>query len=141
MITITTLVRVAGIFMLLLVPLNVFDVPRRFHWKQELANVSLLNRQIFQVHAAFICLVLALFGLLATLMTHPLLQPTPLARAVVGGLAVFWLLRLLAQLFVYDPRIWRGNRFYTVMHYVFLSLWIFLSGTFGVALLRTLGRA
>src|SRR5271156_1034482 len=99
------IVRIAGIFMLLLVPLNVFDVPRRFHWKQELAALSLLNRQIFQVHAAFICIVLALFGLLATLMTHPLLECTPLAGAVVGGLAAFWFLRLLTQLFIYDPKI------------------------------------
>jgi hypothetical protein len=135
-----TIVRLAGVFMLLLVPINVIDVPRRFHWKQEMAGLSLLNRQIFQVHAAFICLVLGLFGLLATLVTQPLLEPTPLARAVVGGLALFWILRLLTQLFVYSPQIWRGHRFYTVMHYVFLCLWIFLSTTFSLALLRTFGR-
>jgi hypothetical protein len=135
-----TLIRIAGVFMLLLVPMNVFDVPRRFHWKQEMAALSLLNRQIFQVHAAFICLILALFGLLATLLTHPLLEPTPLGRAVVGGLALFWLLRLLTQLFIYDPEIWRGNRFYTAMHYVFLSLWLFLAGTFATAFVHTCVR-
>jgi hypothetical protein len=123
--------------MLLLVAVNALDVPRRFRWKQEMSTLSLVNRQIFQVHAAFICLVLTMFAALALLLTRPLLEPTALARAVLAGLAGFWFLRLLAQWFVYDARIWRGHRFYTVMHVVFTLLWIYLSGVFAYALAAT----
>lgn len=126
--------RIVGVAMLLLVVINVFDVPRRFRWKEELASLSLLNRQIFQVHATFICVILLMFAGLTLLMPRELLQPTPLARAVVGGMGVFWLLRLLAQWFVYDWRIWRGNRLYTVMHFAFTGLWFYFTVTFMCAL-------
>jgi hypothetical protein len=133
--------RIVGILMLLLVAMNIFDVPRRFDWKREMAGLSLLNRQIFQVHAAFICIVLLLFAALTLLLPLELLEPTPLARAVLGGLALFWFLRLLTQWFVYDRRIWRGNLFYTVMHFVFTGVWIYFTVTFALALTSNFGRS
>src|SRR5688500_5618087 len=129
--------RVVGVAMLLLVVMNIVDVPRRFRWKEEMASLSLLNRQIFQVHAAFICIVLMLFAALTLALPRELLQPTPLARAVVGGVGTFWFLRLLTQCFVYDRRIWRGSRFYTVMHIFFTALWIYFTATFACALAAT----
>ena len=130
--------RLAGVAMLLLVAVNVY-VPRRFRWREELASLSLLNRQIFQVHAAFICVILALFAALTIGMTHALLEPTPLARAILAGLAIFWFLRLLAQWFVYDRRLWRGRRFETAVHFVFTGLWAYFTVTFAGALLSTYG--
>ena len=47
----------------MLVVVNLF-VPRRFHWREEMARLSLLNRQIFQAHSIFIVLTLALFSAL-----------------------------------------------------------------------------
>ena len=46
-----------------LVVVNLF-VPARFRWREELARLSLMNRQIFQVHTIFIVLTLALFSAL-----------------------------------------------------------------------------
>ena len=37
--------------MAVLVVVNLF-VPARFHWREELARLSLLNRQIFQAHTS-----------------------------------------------------------------------------------------
>jgi hypothetical protein len=91
--------RIAGVAMLLLVVLNL-GLPRTLKWRQELAPLTLLNRQIFQVHASFICVILLMFAGLALLLTHALLEPTALARAVLGSVAAFWLLRLLTQWFV-----------------------------------------
>jgi hypothetical protein len=125
--------RIVGVAMLLLVVMNIFDVPRRFRWKQEMATLSLLNRQVFQVHAAFICIILTMFAALTLLLPHELLAATKLSRAVVAGMAVFWFLRLLTQWFIYDWRIWRGNRFYTTMHFFFTGLWIYFTLTFTCA--------
>jgi hypothetical protein len=50
------------------------------------------------------------------------------------GLVVFWLCRLLAQFFVYDRAIWKGDRFRTVMHYAFSALWIYFVAVYGIAL-------
>ena len=114
MLTIIAL-RLAGLFLLGLFVLNFF-VPRRFNWAEELPRLSLINRRIFQVHAVFIAFILLFSGLLLVGLPHELLAPTPLARAVLGGLAAFWGLRLWMQWFMYDRELWRGKRFETAMH-------------------------
>jgi len=49
-------------------------------------------------------------------------------------MTVFWLCRLLAQFFAYDTRIWKGDRFRTLMHAAFSALWIYATATYGIAL-------
>jgi hypothetical protein len=124
--------RIVGVLMLALILLNLY-LPRRFRWKEELATVSLLTRQIFHVHAAFICVILAMFAALALLYPRDLLEPTRLSRGLLAMLAVFWLLRLLTQWFVYDRRLWRGRRFETGVHVVFTGVWAYFAGTFAWA--------
>ncbi len=118
--------RIAGALQILLALLHL-AFPRRFQWKEELARLSPLNRQIFMVHTFFICVVLVLFGALSLLAPETLLEPTRLARLVLGGIATFWGLRLLCQWFVYDASLWRGQRFNTVMHVLFTLLWLYLT--------------
>ncbi len=132
--------RVVGVAMAGLVVLNLF-VPGRFGWREDLSRVSLLNRQIFEVHAIFLVLTLALFSALLLTSAEALLEPTRLARAILIGLTIFWGLRLAAQWFYYSPAIWRGHRFNTVMHVLFSGLWIYVTGVFGTALWFVTARA
>jgi hypothetical protein len=130
------LLRIAGVLLLGLFILNFF-VPRRFHWREEMARLSLINRRIFQVHAVFIAMILLMMGLLLVLIPGALLQPQALARAVLAGLTVFWTARLLLQLFFYHAVLWRGKPFETAMHIAFSGLWIFFIATFSLALWTT----
>ena len=125
--------RLAGALQIALAALHVV-FPKRFNWKEELGRISLLNRQMFVVHTVFICVVLVLFGSLSLLAPHALLDPTPLSRLVLGGIAAFWGLRLVVQLFVYDVRLWRGDRFNTVVHVAFCMLWAYLVAVYAGAL-------
>lgn len=124
--------RIAGALQMLLAVLHL-GFPRRFRWREELAQLSLLNRQIFHVHTFFVCFVLMLFGALSAFAADSLLEPTRLARCVLGGIAAFWAVRLWCQLFVYDASLWRGKRFETAMHVLFSLLWIYLAAVYGVA--------
>jgi hypothetical protein len=130
--------RIVGVLMALLVVVNLF-VPGRFHWREEMARLSLLNRQIFQVHNIFIVLILALFSALLLTCSEALLEPTRLSRAVLIGLTIFWALRMLMQWAFYSPDIWRGNRFHTAMHWVFSVGWIYITGVFAASLWANLG--
>ncbi len=125
--------RVAGVLLAGLVVVNLF-VPSRFRWREELARVSLLNRQIFQVHSVFIVLVLALFSALLLTCADVLVEPSRLTRAIFVGLTIFWALRMAMQWWFYSPDIWRGSRFFTAMHVVFSALWIYMTGVFGAGL-------
>ena len=123
--------RIAGAIQIALVLLH-FVFPQRFHWREELARLSLLNRQIFHVHTIFICLVMVLLGALSLCAPEALLEPTRLSRLVLTGIAVFWAARLVCQWFVYDVSLWRGQTFNTVMHGVFTVIWIYLTGVYAL---------
>jgi hypothetical protein len=125
--------RIVGVLMALLVVVNLF-VPGRFNWREELARLSLLNRQIVVAHMVFIVLVVALTSALLLTSAEALLEPSRLSRAVLFGLTVFWGLRMLMQWFFYSPRVWRGNRFHTVMHVLFSLAWIYVTAVCGLAL-------
>jgi hypothetical protein len=123
----------AGTALILLALLHA-GFPRRFHWKEEAARLSALNRQIFFVHTFFIAVTLVLFGALSFVIAATLTEPTAVSRTVLAGFVVFWSLRLLTQLFVYDKDLWRGDRFNTTVHVVFAAFWTYLVSIYGTAL-------
>ena len=109
--------------------------PRYFDWRNELRSLSLVNRQMMMVHTFFIALTVFLMGLLCLFCADDLLH-TPLGRNLSLGLGVFWGIRLLIQLFGYSTELWKGKRFETAVHILFIVLWtylsvIFLTGAFG----------
>lgn len=103
--------------------------PRYFKWGQELKHMSLINRQMMQTHTFFIALVVALFGVLCITQARDMVG-TPLGRNIALGLAMFWGLRLVFQLFVYSPKLWRGKVFETLVHIVFTVFWIYMTVIF-----------
>jgi hypothetical protein len=127
------LVRLSGAFLLILASLNLL-LPMHLEWKNDLAKLSLINRQIFLVHAFFIVLILVMMSVLSLFFAPALLDPSPLSRLALGGLTLFWLTRLVIQWFVYDASLWRGNRFNTFMHISFTLLWCFFTAVYGSSL-------
>ena len=127
--------QIVGVLLMVLGLSHVF-FNRFFGWERELAPVSLLTRKIFFVHTFFIGLGVVMAGLGSLIYAALLLEPSVLSRAILAGMVTFWLCRLLAQWFAYDTAIWRGDRFRTAMHVVFSALWIYVTATYGTALVR-----
>ena len=103
--------------------------PRYFRWKEQLHALSLINRQMVQVHTAFIALGIFLMGSLCLTSAHELLND-PLGHRICIGLGVFWAMRLVVQLFVYSTDLWRGKAFETTVHILFTLLWTYATATF-----------
>lgn len=120
--------QIVGI-LLMLVGLSHLFFNRFFGWDQELVAVSLWTRRVFFVHNFFIGLVVVLGGAASFFCANALLRPGTLSRAVLAGMATFWLCRLLAQFVAYDRAIWRGDRFRTFMHVAFSLLWCYVTAT------------
>jgi hypothetical protein len=126
--------QIVGILLMLLGLSHIF-FNRFFRWEQELVAVSLLTRQVFFVHNFFIGLTVMLGGAASFFCANALLRPDTLSRAVLSGMATFWLCRLLAQFVGYDSAIWRGDRFRTFMHIACSLLWCYVTATYGIAFL------
>jgi len=81
-----------------------FSVPRIFDWRKELAPLNPFLKHLFWVYGAFIVLVIVGFGAISVTQAEALAAGSPLARTVSLFIAVFWLARLVVQLFLFDIR-------------------------------------
>ena len=103
--------------------------PKYFNWKEDLASLSLINRQMMKVHTFFLALIVFMMGVLCVSSPKLLLQ-TELGNIVALGLSIFWGIRLIFQLFVYSPKLWKGKVFETFVHIVFIFFWLYMTIVF-----------
>jgi len=120
--------RVIGILLILLALIHII-FPQYFNWKDDLKPLSLINRQMMHVHTFFIALTVLLMGILCLTSSEELIY-THLGKRISFGLGVFWFIRLLFQFFVYSSMHWKGKKFETVVHILFIFLWLYLSFIF-----------
>ncbi len=103
-----------------------------FNWKQELNQISLINKQMMEVHTFFIALIVLGIGLLNIFYSHELITNS-LGKPISFGLFIFWLIRLIFQFFVYSSKLWRGKKFETVVHILFSFFWIYCTWVYFMA--------
>ena len=116
-------------YLLILLALVHIIFPKYFNWEEELNHLSLINKQVMQVHTFFIALTVLLMGILCVTSATEIIT-TSLGKKISFGLGIFWTCRLLIQLFGYPSKLWKGKFFETIVHILFLILWSFLSLTF-----------
>ncbi len=100
--------------------------PLYFNWKEELSKLSLMNKQMMQIHTFYIALTVFLIGILSVFFKDELIN-TNFGNKICFGLFVFWFLRLIFQLFVYSTELWKGKLFETVIHFLFTCFWAYMS--------------
>lgn len=122
-------IEIIGVLLIVLASVHVI-FPKYFRWKEELGNLSLINRQIMYVHTFFIALLLLLMGMLCMTSSTEIIQ-TALGKKLALGLCIFWGTRLFIQFFGYSSSLWRGKRLETTIHIVFALFWTYLSAVFG----------
>jgi hypothetical protein len=106
--------------------------PRYFNWSQELKSLSLINKQILQVHTFFIALTVGLMGLLCITSANELCT-TILGKRVALGLCFFWCCRFVIQFVGYSSILWLGKLFETIVHIVLSIFWLYVTLVFGAA--------
>lgn len=103
-----TLVRIGGVIQLSILMASAL-VPGTLRWRTELGKLPPLVRQLIWVHGAYIVLIIAAMGLLSLGEAVELTRGSLLARSVCGFIAVFWFVRLLIQLTLFDGRPYLNN--------------------------------
>lgn len=116
--------------------LNLFLI-RLLRWKSDLERMSLLPRQVFQVHLWFITITLLIFGVITWRFAEEMAGGSnPVATWLAGGVAVFWGVRTVLQVTYYSSAHWRGKALPTIAHIVLLLVYVALAGTYGAAVLE-----
>lgn len=120
--------KIIGFLLMLLAFIHLF-FPGYFKWRIQLANLSMINRQMMYIHTFFIALVVFMMGLLCFTSAQEI-TGTSLGKKIALAFAVFWGIRLIIQFFGYSYKLWIGKKFETIIHIVFSLLWVYLSVVF-----------
>ena len=105
--------------------------PKYFKWKTELKKLSLINKELMEVHTFFVALIVVLIGVLCVSSAEELIT-TNLGQKICLGLSFFWGCRLVIQFFGYSAELWKGKTFETIVHVFFSCFWLYLTVLFGL---------
>jgi len=100
--------------------------PGALNWRDHLATLPVLLRQMFWVYGAFIVLMIVSFGLITVFLAPELADGSPVARAFCGMVAVFWVARLGVQFFVFDPTPFLTRLVYKVGYHLLTVIFVTL---------------
>lgn len=87
---------VAGAVQLLVLVAS-FSTPRVLRWREELASLPRLHRQLFWIYGGYIVMSIVTLALACLLLSGELASGGPLARAVCAYGAAFWGVRVGLQ--------------------------------------------
>ena len=96
------LVKVGGIYNLGFAVFHLFFW-KFFHWKEDLASLTPINRAVMQILNLCLTFVFLLFGYLSLFCTPELLAGN-LGRTLLIGIAIFWFLRMIEQVIFFGLR-------------------------------------
>jgi hypothetical protein len=130
--TLEWIVRVAGIGHFAIAAASA-GVPSALGWREDVAKLKPINRQIFYTYAGYILTINLLFGVIATFGAALLVDRTQLAACVTGFIAAYWGVRVLLQFAYYDRKSTPKGLKYTVGEAVFVTLFAALTIVFAYA--------
>lgn len=107
----TVLLQIGGVLHLGLICAGLL-MPRVVDMRSHLAVLPSFLQRLFWVYYAFIAFCLVSFGLLSFIYAGTLAAGGGLARAVCAFLAIFWTIRLIAAMFIFDVRPYLTNTFW-----------------------------
>ena len=132
------LLRLAGWSQVVLI-LGSLGIPHVLGWREKLAPVSTLTRQMFLVYSLYIWSTNLCFGLLSALGAPLLLDGSPLAACVTGFILGYWLLRMAIQWLYFDISEIPMTAFNTAARWLLEVLFLGLTGIYGMCFAHNMG--
>jgi len=127
-----TLVALAGLAQVALALVSP-AIPLLLDWRGQLAVLRPLLRQVFWTYAAYILAINLWFGVVSLFLAGALLDGSPLASAVTGLIACYWLGRLLIQFFYFDRSDHPSGVVFVLGELLLVALFVCLTLIYGAA--------
>lgn len=112
------------------------QVPGELRFREELPKLPPLLQHWILVAGGYIVLDLIAFGLLSLCFSRELASGQPLARGVCGFIAIFWSIRLVIGLFVFDARPYLRTTFLRVGYVALTLVFFYHTVVYGYAALQ-----
>jgi hypothetical protein len=106
-------------------------IPRVLRWREDLARLRPLTRQVFWTYAGYIWCTNLAFGLVSTFAPRWLLDHTPLAGAICGFIAIYWGARLVIQFTYFDRTDAPKGPLFSLAEAILVVLFLLLTLVYG----------
>ena len=117
----SSLLKVVAAGQLAIAILNLFLI-RILEWREDLARMPLLLREVFHVHCWFISVTLTLFAVMTWRFAGEM-TTSAACRWLAAGIGLFWALRTVLQVAYYSSSHWRGQKGRTAIHIALLIIY------------------
>jgi hypothetical protein len=116
-----------------------FWIPKVLGWKEKLADLSPLMKELWWTYAAYVLGSHCFFAIVSLCFRDWLLSGDPSAAAMSGFILIWWMVRLYLQFFGFDLGEVANTRFNKLAKHLLTLLFIYLVGIFGAVLWWNLG--
>lgn len=130
--TMSDFIIAAGVGQLLVV-LGSLAIPAALQWRQQLAALRPLTRQVFWTYAGYIWCTNLFFAVVSLLIPAELTGETPLALAVCLFISLYWAARVVIQFVYFDRSDAPQGRIYLWAEWFLVSLFIAFATVYGMA--------
>lgn len=114
-------------------------IPRVLRWREDVARLRPLTRQVFWTYAGYIWATNLSFGLVSMLAPHALVDRSTLAAAVSGFIAVYWFARVAIQFLYFDRGDAPGGWHVRLAEAALIGLFVYLTATYSCACAFNMG--
>ena len=125
--------KLAGLGQLILVAVSI-AIPKCLNWKDGLAGLQPLLRQMFWTYAIYITVMHTFFGIVSVFATEELLAGGFIATSLCVLMFVWWFARILIQFFYFDIEGLPVTLFNKMAEIGLVMLFAFLTVVYGWAI-------
>ena len=108
-------------------------IPSVLRWRDDVASLRPLTRQVFWTYAGYIWATNVCFGLVSVLGPAWLLEGSALAAAVTGFVALYWGARIVIQFTYFDRSDAPSGTSVVVAEIGLVSMFAFFTAVYGYA--------
>ena len=112
-------------------------LPKLLNWKEAFASLALPYRQNFFVYAGYILAINMVWGLLSLFYNEDLLSSS-LGQVLLLVMALYWIVRLLLQLFYFDMSLFTQTFWMKAGEWGLNLLFLVLSTVYSITFISTL---
>lgn len=118
-----------------------FWIPGILGWKEKLAGLTPLMRELFWTYAVYVFASHCLFAILTLGFRDWLLSGTPAAAVMSGFMCMWWTVRVYLQFFGFDLSEVKDTRLNRIAKHLLTLLFLYLMIFFAILLWWNLGGA
>ncbi len=123
----------------LIVALGSLRIPFVLRWREDVASLRPLTRQVFWTYAGYIWATNVSFGVVSLIGSAWLLDGSPLAAAVTGFVTLYWLARIVIQFTYFDRSDAPSGALFVVAEIGLVAMFVAFTAVYGYAVVLNSG--